>query len=221
MNRQSQHVSDTTGWVRFYRLAFAVLTLIAVAAQLQKSPNIINFFSFFTIQSNVIGALVLLVAAILVPKGTRNWALIRGAAVIFLVLTGVIYNTLLVDITAELQTTIPWVNNVLHIVMPIVMLVDLMIVPLSHRLQWREATIWAVYPLMYLVYSLVRGHFVDWYPYPFLDPGRDGGYASVLGFSVIVLVGFLAFTWFITEVNAWRMRQTDDWSPLPDTGDTQ
>lgn len=206
MNDRRGGVNGSTLWVRIYRFVFAMLCLVAVAVQLGGSPNVLNFFSFFTIQSNIIGAGVLLALALTVPKETHNWSLIRGGAVIFLVLTGVIYNTLLVDITEQLQTTIPWVNDVLHKVMPIVMLIDLLIVPLAHRLRWREAAVWTIYPLLYLAYSLIRGAFVDWYPYPFLDPGKDGGYLRVFGFGVVVLVGFLSFTWFITEVNALRIR---------------
>lgn len=206
---QSRAINDSTWWVRLYRLAFALLTFVAAVVQLRDSANVANFFSFFTIQSNLIGAAVLLVAACLVPSETRTWSLIRGGAAIYLVLTGVIYNTLLVDITEELQTTIPWVNDVLHKIMPIVMLIDLLLVPLAHRIRWREATVWALYPLAYFAYSLIRGPIVDWYPYPFLDPREDGGYLQVAGFSVVVLLGFLACIWVITEVNAWRLRQVE------------
>lgn len=198
-----------------YRLAFAVLGFVAICVQLADSSNIPNFFSFFTIQSNVIGVVVLLIGVLLVPTETRNWSLIRGGAAIYLMLTGVIYNTLLVEITESLQTTIPWVNDVLHKVLPIVMLVDLLIVPLAHRIRWREATVWVAYPLVYLVYSLIRGRIVDWYPYPFLDPRNDGGYPRVALFSVITLVAFLAVAWLLTEANAWRLNR----APKPMVGD--
>lgn len=55
------------------------------------------------------------------------------------------------------------------------------------------------------VYSLVRGAVMDWYPYPFLDPRRDGGYPAVFGFSLMILVGFLLVVWLLTELNAWHL----------------
>lgn len=197
-------VTSQTAWVRAYRLGFALLTFVAAAVQLSQSTNVANFFSFFTIQSNLIGAAVLLVAAVMVPKPDLKWDLIRGGVTIYLALTGVIYNTLLVEITEQLQTTIPWVNDVLHKVMPIVMVIDFLLIPLAHRITWKQATVWTIYPMLYLVYSLVRGRIVDWYPYPFLDPREQGGYGRVLVFSIVVLVGFLACTWVLTEINAWR-----------------
>lgn len=209
MATRPRSINGSVWWVRLYRLAFALLTFVAAFVQLRDSTNVANFFSFFTIQSNLIGAAVLLVAACLVPRETRTWSLIRGAAAIYLVLTGVIYNTLLVDLAEELQTTIPWVDDVLHKIIPIVMLIDLLLVPLAHRIRWREATVWAIYPLAYFAYSLIRGPIVDWYPYPFLDPREDGGYLGVAGFSVVVLLAFLACIWVITEVNAWRLRQVE------------
>ena len=192
--------------VRWFRLGFAILGLTAVIVQLMKSTNVANFFSFFTIQSNIIGIVMLFIGAIWAPRETRNWSLARGGAAIYLMLTGVIYNTLLVDITESLQTTIPWVNDVLHKILPIVMLVDLVVVPMANRIRWREATVWVVYPILYLVYSLIRGAIVDWYPYPFLDPRGDGSYLKVALFSMLTLVIFLGVIWIITEFNAWRLR---------------
>ena len=120
-------------------------------------------------------------------------------------LTGVIYAVFLSGLEVSLQTTIPWVNVVLHTVMPIVMLVDFLLILLVHRIRWREATVWCIYPTVYLVYSRVRGVVIDWSPYPFLDPRRDGGYPEVFGFSLMTLVGFLLVVWLLTELNAWHL----------------
>jgi hypothetical protein len=193
-------------WVRAYRLGFGLVGLGTLAYLLSISPHRVNFFSFFTIQSNIIAALVLLTGAILLPTPTRRWDLVRGGAAIYMVLTGVVYNTLLTNVDT-LQTTDPWANNVVHRIMPAVMLVDFVLVPLAHRIRWREALVWTAYPLLYLVYTLVRGPIVDWYPYPFLDPREDGGYLRVTLMCIVILVGFLAVTWLMTELNAWRLRQ--------------
>jgi hypothetical protein len=42
-----------------------------------------------------------------------------------------------------------------------------------------------VVPVAWLVYPLVRGEIVDWYPYPFVDVGAHG-YACVAGSCVAV-----------------------------------
>ena len=53
---------------------------MAVLVQLSGSPHVVNFFSFFTIQSNVFAAAVLLAGALFTPAAPRTWDLVRGAA---------------------------------------------------------------------------------------------------------------------------------------------
>ena len=203
MDHNTSMISDRSPLVRLWRVGFALLCIVAVVVQ-----NIAHFFSFFTIQSNIIGAVILLYGGLVIPAKTRVWDLIRGGATIYLMLTGVIYNLLLVDISEELQTTIPWVNHVLHIVMPLVMVIDFLLIPLVHRLQFRQTIVWSLYPLAYFAYSLIRGPIVDWYPYPFLDP-RENGYPQVFVFSLIVLVCFLATSWLLAATNNWRLDRTE------------
>lgn len=199
-------------WVRGYRLVFAGLTAVAIVYQLAKNTgSISNFFSYFTIQSNIIGAIVLLIGAMMVrppmePEST-SWTLVRGGAAIYLMLTGVIYNTLLRDV--DVQVSAQWVNETLHTIMPIVMLVDLLLVPLANRLTLRQALGWTVYPLLYLMYSLLRGPIVDWYPYPFVDPRKDGGYPRVALFCIVILLGFLGVTWVLVRLSNWRHDRAD------------
>lgn len=193
-------------WIRAYRLIAGLAVLGTAAYLLVVSSNRANFFSFFTIQSNLIAAVVLLIGAIALPAATLRWDLVRGGAAIFMILTGVVYNTLLVGLEGSLQTTDPWANDLLHRVIPVVMLFDFLIVPLAHRVTWRQGFTWAIYPLLYLAYTLIRGPIVDWYPYPFLDPRRDGGYPRVALMCVAILIGFVAVVWLLTEINAWRLR---------------
>lgn len=199
-------------WVRGYRLVFAGLTAVAIVYQLAKNTgSISNFFSYFTIQSNIIGAIVLLIGAMMVrppmePEST-SWTLVRGGAAIYLMLTGVIYNTLLRDV--DVQVSAQWVNETLHTIMPIVMLVDLLLAPLANRLTLRQALGWTVYPLLYLMYSLLRGPIVDWYPYPFVDPRKDGGYPRVALFCIVILLGFLGVTWVLVRLSNWRHDRAD------------
>jgi hypothetical protein len=86
-----------------------------------------------------------------------------------------------------------WVNAVVHQVMPIVLVLDWLIAPPSAALPLRRVWSWLVFPLLYLVYTLVRGSFADWYPYPFLDP-REHGYGHVVLGAVGVAVGFVVAT---------------------------
>ena len=49
-----------------------------------------------------------------------------------------------------------------------------------------------MFPLLYLVYVLIRGSIIGWYPYPFLNPAQAGGYGGVTLYSLGICVAFAA-----------------------------
>ncbi|HET9420566.1 MAG TPA: Pr6Pr family membrane protein [Nocardioides sp.] len=62
-----------------------------------------------------------------------------------------------------------------------------------------------VVPLVWLGYTLVRGAFVDWYPYPFVDV-EEHGYAVVALNSVGVTALMLALFGLASVVDRYQMR---------------
>ena len=169
--------------VRLLRLGFGVLTLTAIAVNLANAFDevpgfvVLNFFSYFTNLSNILAAVVLIAGAVAQPRSAR-WEAIRGLATFAMVVTGIVY---LVLLTGEpLGVTDPWINTVIHRVMPVVMLADWLLLPPRRRIERATALLWLLYPLGYAAYTLVRGPLAgDFYPYPFIDPTRDGGSAQV------------------------------------------
>jgi hypothetical protein len=179
-----------------YRGAVSALILVAVGAQFADSLgnegfSAVNFFSFFTILSNVLGAVVLATCAVRSAAAAGRLDSWRGAATTYLAITGLVYALLLRDVTEELGTVTPWVNTVVHVVAPIAIIVDWLVVPPRRPIPWAQAVWWLVFPLAFLAYSLVRGAVVDWYPYPFLDPAESGGWGGVTGYAVAIAVAFV------------------------------
>ncbi|EEL05689.1 hypothetical protein bcere0014_25630 [Bacillus cereus BDRD-ST196] len=154
-----------------------------------KPFNPVNFFSFFTIESNILVAVILLFSSFGTALFGRSeqFGVLRGAATVYILSTGLIYFLLLRGLEESLQTAIPWVNTVLHYIMPLAMILDWVINPPTKTITWKQAASWLVFPLLYVVYSLIRGPFVNWYPYPFLDP-RIGGYGRVFLYSIGISV---------------------------------
>ncbi len=191
------------------RLAVAAVVIVAIVVQLIDASSktadysYANFFSFFTIQSNIIGAASMIVAAVVWrARGSVRLSQFRGAATLYMAITGVVFNLLLRDITEQLQTTLPWVNTVLHVAFPIVIVIDWLVDRTVHRLSYRQGLVFLVYPIAYLVYTLIRGPLVDWYPYPFLDP-RSHGYGYVIIMSVIVAVICFLLAWVVCWSSRW------------------
>ena len=194
-------------WVRAYRAVFGILILAAVFYQAWYLNNedrfdAGNYFSFMTIESNLACALVLLWGATRDPE-RRDPALvdsIRGAFTLYLAIVGIVVAVLLSGSQADLAVPIAWVDAVVHQWIPMVMVVDWLIVPPQTRLTMRHAIPWLVYPLVYVVYSLIRGSIVDWYPYPFLNPDRTGGYWGVAAYCVGITLTYLLVAWLVVAI---------------------
>jgi hypothetical protein len=69
--------------------------------------------------------------------------------------------------------------------------------PPAARIPFRRRLIWLAYPLAYVAYSLIRGHVVDWYPYPFLDPGPRG-YTGVIQSSIGIALTAAVLVYVLT-----------------------
>ena len=106
-----------------------------------------------------------------------------------MVIVGLVFAMLLRN--TDLGPLVPWVNTVTHHLMPVAVVLDWLLVPPRHTISLRRVVRWTVFPLLYLVYVLIRGAMVGWYPYPFLDPDKVGGYGGVALYVVAILVGFL------------------------------
>lgn len=198
------------------RIGFGVLTLAAIVTQILNLVDAeifdpTRFFLFFTILSN------LLATAVFLEGGRRQLVgaapvpdLWRGAAVVYMTVTFVVFAVLLRGLQEELQTNIVWVDTVLHRVMPVAVMADWLIEPPHRALNFRRSvTTWLLPPVIWTTFTLLRGAVDGWYPYPFLDPA-NGGYGTVALYAVGIFVLFLLVAWLTaTAGTALRQRRRD------------
>ncbi|PRY64317.1 FAR-17a/AIG1-like protein [Glaciihabitans tibetensis] len=198
-------------FVRWLRLIVAASIAAAVVATLAETAsrttiNPFNFFGYFTIQSNLIGCVVLVVASVSRPDSPRRdeaILLLRGAATTYLVVVGLVYAVLLAPLGAAGGVPLPWANVVMHVIVPVYFVVDWLLAPDRHPLPWRKFWIVLVYPLAWCAVVLVRGATDGWVPYPFLDP--SSGYGSVAFFVALitlVVTAAGAAVWGLSRVPA-------------------
>ncbi|MEO8908395.1 MAG: Pr6Pr family membrane protein, partial [Microbacteriaceae bacterium] len=209
------------------RILFAALRAIAgiaiiaaIATQLAASigfwhgagianltTSITNYFSFFTIDSNALAAIVLLIGAVLMltrAGADPNWfTLVRASVVTYMVVTGIVYNLLLRGIELPQGVTVQWSNEILHVIAPIYLLLDWLFAPGRTPMKRPALLQVLVFPLLWVAYTMVRAplttdpvhHRSYWYPYPFLDPHNSPeGFASVAFYIVLIaaVIGLVA-----------------------------
>ena len=176
-------------------------------------PTIVaNFLSFFTIESNIWAAVMLVIVAVwsLRPSGAsgtlseepepRGIAILLACGSTYMIVTGIVYNTLLRGIELPQGSTVEWANEMMHVVGPLLMLADVLLAPRRRRLGWSVVAITAIFPIVWAVYTLVRANLIinprtgarGWYPYPFLDPANVGGYGGVAVYIAAIAVVIIA-----------------------------
>jgi hypothetical protein len=226
---RSETFAVVWGWLR---AAVAVLLAAAVMVQFVRSVTraiengqdaatvAVNYFSFFTVLSNTLAAIVLAWAAVwLLTRGRREAEEPRGLAVAlaaastYMIVTGIVYNLLLRGVELPLASQpIPWSNEVLHVVGPLFLLLDVFLAPRRRRLSWAAVAAILVFPVVWVTYTLVRGPLVTnpvsgdpyWYPYPFLNPNGAGGTASVVVYVIVIALAITIVAFAVVAIGRRR-----------------
>jgi len=185
---------------RLYRAFFACLGWFALGLQYglmlggatDKSVGelTLNFFSYFTILSNILVALALTAPAVAPNSRIGRWTLsegVRAAVAMFIVVVGVVYHFLLAGVW-EPQGWALVGNSLLHYVMPIAFVVDWLAFTRKGRLRWIDPAKWLVPVLIYGGWTLAHGWLSGWWPYWFVDADKLG-----LGKVAIHFAGLLVF----------------------------
>ena len=172
----------------------------------------VRYFSFFTILSNLLVALVAASAAMggnWTPMRYLRTPRIRGLAALCIAVTGLVYFTVLRSLWHPLGPQLI-ADRSLHYVIPVLYLVWWLALLPHGTLGWRDALRWLWFPLVFALWTFVRGAIVDEYPYPFLDVGRLGYPAALLN-AALVAVLFLALgLGFVALDKTIGRRQTPD-----------
>ena len=185
---------------RLYRAAFAALGWFTLILQyglmLKGNPQTgvgeltLNFFSYFTILSNLMVALALTAPAVAPNSRLGCWAQsegVRAAVAMYIVVVGVTYHFLLAATWAPQGWSL-LANNLLHYVMPIAFVVDWLAFTPKGRLRWVDPAKWLIPVLIYGGWTLLHGKLSGWWPYWFVDVDTLG-----LGKTIVYFAGLLIF----------------------------
>jgi hypothetical protein len=111
------------------------------------------------------------------------------AITVYITVVGLVYNFILRALwTPEGMQRL--VDELLHTFIPILFILYWFLSKSTSGLKWKNAFPWLAYPLVYLVFVLLRGSVSGYYPYPFLD-------VTSLGYNQVVLNCFYLFVVFL------------------------
>lgn len=172
-----------TGW--FAVIAQYCLMLDNRSASIAETS--IRFFSFFTILTNTLLAVYFSASSLNMRWSQRPGLL--TALTVYISVVGLVYQVVLRSLWQPegLQKI---VDELLHSVIP------LLTVYYWYRFENKAATLytqivrWLAYPLIYLVYILVRGSRSGFYPYPFVNAGE-------LGLTRVLINAFVLLVFFV------------------------
>jgi hypothetical protein len=184
-----------------------------------------NFFSYFTVQSAIAAVVVFILAAGIALRRTVDppWLdIARVLVTSYMLVSGMVFLTIVIQSsTRDYTIDVPWSSQLLHFWIPMLAVLDWLLDFGKARLSWKPLAWVVVYPVLWGAFTLVRGAWVGWYPYFFLDPIQVGGPIETVAYCALALAlmtgvaaGLIALT-RLRWMPKW-MRQTE-----PDDGATE
>ncbi|QNE22979.1 F420-dependent oxidoreductase [Kribbella qitaiheensis] len=153
--------------------------------------RVFNVFAYFTIQSNLLlGGTCLLLALDPARWQTALFRTLRLNGVLCIAVTGIVYHLVLAG-SDDLSGGAAFANLLIHTITPLLGVLGWLLFGPRGQTDLRIVGWSIVYPLLWLVFTLIRGEGTGFYPYPFVDVALHG-YGTVLLNCLFVALLFLA-----------------------------
>ena len=162
-----------------------------------------EYFAYFSIVTAIVAGAFLVATGFGLVRNQEDSKRIEIARLSFtvaMIVVGVVYHLLLADAPGDVRDgdyvwpVLP--NEVIHTYGPILLVIDYLLSHKAFRLKLRAALWVAVFPLTWLVFSVIRGLVTNWWPYWFINPNEEGGVPGMLTYiaaitSFFLILGFL------------------------------
>ena len=158
-----------------------------------------TIFSFFTILTNtlVAGYFSCIAYNEFKKNQTKSQNLNSLTAItVYITIVGLVYQILLRNTWSPTGSQ-KVVDELLHSVNPLLVIGYWYFNSKQKTLNYNKIWQWLIYPLVYLVYVIVRGHFSNFYPYPFLNVPVIGYPKMIINSVGITFLFILVSVFFI------------------------
>jgi hypothetical protein len=193
MQKQSARIISLIGALIGWFAIITQLYLMKGNRVVSVPETTFRFFSFFTIDTNILVALcftfIFLRSNSRLGKFFSKATTITGITV-YITIVGIVYNVILRSLW-EPQGMQKIVDELLHSVIPVLFIIFWLIFVPIEQLRWKNAFPWLLYPIIYMGYAIVHGAITKFYPYPFVNVNEIGYNKALLNAGAVLLVIFL------------------------------
>jgi hypothetical protein len=183
-----------------------VVTATSTDGYFPDNPDrVFNVFAYFTIQSNLLLGGTALLLALGTERDSTLFRTLRLNGVLCIAVTGIVYHVALAGLS-ELSGAAAVTNFLLHTATPVLGVLGWLLFGPRGRASFAIVGWSLVFPVLWLVFTLIRGEAVGFYPYPFVDVG-DLGYPKVLVNCLLVALLFLVLAFGATLLDR-RLNRT-------------
>ncbi|HYV16819.1 MAG TPA: Pr6Pr family membrane protein [Conexibacter sp.] len=158
-------------------IGLTIQIALAASAEHGRFPTaagrVFNVLCYFTIQSNVLVCVSCLLLAIRLERSSAAFAWLRMTGLVAIVVTGLVYYTVLADFSSVHGWRLV-ADVIVHGIVPVAAVAGwYMFGPRGLRAP-HLVPLTLAFPACWLALTLIRGPIVDFYPYPFVDVDRHG-----------------------------------------------
>lgn len=192
MQKLSTRIIALIGAIIGWYGVFTQLYLIIENRVVPVPETIFRFFGYFTVDTNILVALCF--TFIFLNRKSRLGVFFTKASTItaltvYMIIVGIVYNIIL-RLTWDPKGLAMIVDEILHVVMPIYLILFWVIIPPTNELKWKNAFSWLIYPLIYMFYAVVHGAITGFYPYNFVNVTRHGYYKTLTNAGLVLFAIF-------------------------------
>ncbi len=171
-------------------------------AGLTYAAEVVRYFSYMTILSNIFVACCFTFQLV----GTQtsfgrllSKASVQAAIFVYIFIVGVL-NHLLLSHLSNLTGLQLLCDRLLHYVVPVLYMAWWFIFVTKKKLPYGDILFWLIFPLLYVIYCLVRGSVSGLYPYPFLNVAEHG-YPVVFKMMGIITAVYVLTSLLLVFIN--------------------
>jgi len=183
----------------------AVLTIFNVYPPVEVQPNslgvnadgvaglfgrVMDMLSYFTNLSNLIVAIVFTMLARNPDRQGGVWSAVRMDSLVMISITGLIYAIVLAP-DAQVEGLDIIVNSLKHYIVPVMTVVLWLLVGPRRQVTFISVFTALVIPIAWAFYTLIRGEFIEGYPYGFLNVIEYGLPAVLLNIAGVAVLGII------------------------------